>query len=109
MKTYVMMSKKAPQGLSVIDVVRKMKSSPQDRESWIKKVEKECPNVRFLAHYALLGSWDFMDIYEAPDEETAAMVSMLCSDTTAFQVESWPAIPDDKIRELAARLNSLGD
>lgn len=104
MKTFILMSKKTPLGPSVVEVVRKMKASPQARQTWIDRVHEQCPEVKFIAHYALLGGWDFMDIYEAPDEETAAMVSMICSDSSAYQVESWMAIPDDRIRALARRL-----
>jgi len=36
-----------------------------------KVIKEKCPEVKFIAHYGLLGPYDFMDIYEAPDEETA--------------------------------------
>lgn len=101
MRTYILMSKMVPQGPSVVEVVSKMKTGPRTRRAWIDKVKAKCPNVTFKAHYALLGSWDFMDIYEAPDEETAAKVSMYCSTSAAFQVESWCAIPDRRLEELA--------
>jgi uncharacterized protein with GYD domain len=104
MKTFVLMSKKTPQGPSIVEVAQGMAASPQARQAWINRVHEQCPDVKFVAHYALLGGWDFMDIYQAPDEETAAMVSMICTDSSAYQVESWLAIPDERIRALAAKL-----
>ena len=54
---------------------------------------KKCPDVKWLHHYALLGSYDFMDIFEAPDSETAAKVSVLTKSLGAVAAESWTAIP----------------
>ena len=101
MRTYVLMSRLAIQGPSMIEVASSMKTGPKTRRAWRTQVARQCPEVRFLASYALLGGWDFMDIYEAPDEETAAKVSMIVSGTTAFQVESWSAIAEERLQELA--------
>jgi uncharacterized protein with GYD domain len=101
MKTFILMSKMVPHGPTVLEAVSKTKTGPRTRRAWIDKVKQKCPEVKFTAHYALLGSWDFMDIYEAPDEETAAKVSMYCSASAAFQVESWVAIPDRRLAEIA--------
>jgi len=58
-----------------------------------KLSKKKCPEVKFISHYALLGKYDFLDIYEAPDEETAAKVSMISLANGATLAESWTAIP----------------
>ncbi len=105
MRTYVLMSKFALQGPSMIEVASRMKSGPKARRAWKEKVKRQCPEVRFLSSYALLGGWDFMDIYEAPDEETAARVSLIVSGTAAFHVESWAAIAEDRIQEIASELH----
>jgi len=109
MKTFVLMSKHAAQGPSIIEVVSRLKRGPEARRSWIDQIEKQCPEVNFIAHYALLGGWDFMDIYEAPDEESAAKVSMICSASSAYRVESWVAIPEKRIEELAAEVKASID
>jgi len=61
-------------------------------KEWKKKVDKLCPDVKWIAHYALLGQYDFMDIYEADSDETAAKVSMITRSSGALTAESWPAI-----------------
>ena len=104
MKTFVLMSKHCPSGPSMVEVVSNVKAGPKSRKQWLESVAKHCPEVRFLAHYALFGSWDFMDIYEAIDEEQAAKVSLICSSTTDFLVESWTAIPEERLEALAAEL-----
>ena len=100
MKTFILMSKLAPHGQSLIEVAAKMKGAKVAR-TWIEHAKKQCPEVKFLGHYALLGSYDFMDIYEAPNEETAAKISMICGADGTFQVESWTAIPENRLAKLA--------
>ena len=87
METFVLMTKLSP------EVSRQMKSREQLGRAWLDQVRDKCPEVKFLAHYALLGQYDFLDIYEAPDEETAAKVSLISQVNGAFQAESWSAIP----------------
>jgi uncharacterized protein with GYD domain len=62
---------------------------------WLEKVSRHCPNVKWLAHYALLGRYDFMDIYEAPDFETAHKVSYISRAEGASEAESWQAVSWD--------------
>jgi hypothetical protein len=42
-----------------------------------------------------------MDIFEAPDEEAAAKVSMITLASGALQAESWVALPYNRFLELA--------
>jgi uncharacterized protein with GYD domain len=65
-------------------------------KEWLKKVKKTCPQVKFLAHYAILGPYDFMDVYEAPDVETAHRVSLISRAEGAVSAESWQALPYDR-------------
>ena len=104
MKTFVMMTKIAPQNALLVEVGSKLRDRAKKGRSWIDEIQKKCPNVTFKAHYALLGYWDFMDIYEAPDEETAAMVSMLSRSHGSHIVESWMAIPYERILELTEEM-----
>jgi uncharacterized protein with GYD domain len=71
---------------------------------WLDQVKQKCPEVNFIAHYALLGPFDFLDIYEAPDEETAAKVSLISLQNGAFQAESWVAIPYKRFVELSSEI-----
>jgi uncharacterized protein with GYD domain len=60
-------------------------------KAWMEKVRSACPEVNWLAHYAILGPYDFMDIYEAPDEDTAHKVSLISRAEGALTAESWGA------------------
>jgi uncharacterized protein with GYD domain len=80
-------------------------TDPRGREAvgkeWKKKVKTLCPEVKWIAHYALLGPYDFMDIYEAPNEEVAHKVSLISRASGALRAESWPALPYDRFVRLA--------
>ncbi len=92
MPTYVLMTKLSPAML-------------QERRAsgaaWKQKVESLCPGLRWTAHFALLGPYDFMDIYEVDDPAKAFRVSLLSRELGAVAAESWPAISYDAYLPLA--------
>ncbi|MFO8129899.1 MAG: GYD domain-containing protein [Bacteroidales bacterium] len=94
MQTYILLTKLSQ------DLSQKMKSRAEIGNVWLQQVREKCPDVKFVAHYALLGQYDFMDIYEAPDPETAAKVSMISQANGALQAESLSAIPYKRFLEL---------
>lgn len=98
MQTYVLMTKLSP------DVSKQMKDRAELGRAWLERVKEKCPEVKFIAHYALLGDYDFMDTYEAPDNEIAAKVSMISLSNGAFQAESWSAIPYKKFIDLTKEI-----
>jgi uncharacterized protein with GYD domain len=69
-------------------------------KEWLKKVKECCPSVNWIAHYAILGPYDFMDIYEAPDVETAHKVSLISRAEGATSAESWQALAYDDFLKL---------
>jgi len=99
MKTYVMLTKLSPESS------KQMKDRAKLGRQWLEQVKKKCPEVKFIAHYALLGHYDFLDIYESPDEETAAKVSMISLSNGAFHAESLSAIPYKRFLELADEIS----
>lgn len=104
MKTFVLMTKLAAQDADLVEVSTKMQDRARNNRAWLEEIKRRCPEVTFLSHYALLGAWDFMDIYMAPDEETAAKVSLLTRAHGHHTVESWMAIPYDKIQRISEDL-----
>ena len=94
MATYILVSRLSP------ELTKDLKKRAEIGRKWIERVRKNCPDVKFLAHYALLGPYDFLDIYEAPDEKSAAKVSMISLSGGAVAAESWTAIPYKKFLNL---------
>lgn len=82
------------------DMSGKLKQREKVGRAWLDEVKKKCPEVKFKSHYALLGKYDFLDIYEAPDEEVAAKVSMISLANGAVLSESWTAIPYNRFLKL---------
>ena len=98
MQTYILLTKLSP------DVTRQMKDRAKIGRTWMDQVKEKCPEVKFVTHYALLGQYDFLDIYEAPDEETAAKVSMISQANGALQAQSLIAIPYKRFIELTQEI-----
>ena len=94
MATYILVSRLSP------ELTKDLKKRAEIGRKWIERVRKNCPDVKFLAHYALLGPYDFLDIYEAPNEKSAAKVSMISLSGGAVAAESWTAIPYKKFLDL---------
>jgi len=94
MATFVLMTKLSPSSIG----------DPVTRESMgrdcLETVKQKCPEVKWIDHYALLGAYDFMDIYEAPNEEVAAKVAMITMSKGAVKAESMPAIPYKRYLEI---------
>ncbi|MCB0834569.1 MAG: GYD domain-containing protein [Bacteroidetes bacterium] len=98
MKTFILLTKLSPEN------ARQLKDHAKLGRAWLERVREKCPEVKFISHYALLGSYDFLDIYEAPDEETAAKVSMISLSNGAFHAESQLAIPYKRFLELTSSI-----
>ncbi len=86
------------------EVTRDMKKRETIGREWKEQVDSTCKGIRWIDHYALLGPYDFMDIFEAPSEEIAAKVSMISLARGAVQAESWTAIPYGRFVELTKQI-----
>ncbi len=94
MPMFVLMTKLAPEAASDAGGRRAL------GKDWLSKVKGACPEVKWIAHYAILGPYDFMDIYEAPDVETAGRVSLISRAGGAVSAESWQALPYENYLKL---------
>jgi uncharacterized protein with GYD domain len=103
MPTFVLMTKLAR------DTLTGSGGRAQTGREWKQQVELACPGIRWIAHYALLGQYDFMDIYEAPDGETAFKVSLLSRERGAVSAESWPALEYQTFLPLAEQIEQQLD
>lgn len=98
MPMYVLMTNLAP------EITRNMRNREEIGREWKQRIASQVPSVKWIAHYALLGPYDFLDIYEAPDEEAAAKVSMITLALGAQRAESWTAIPYSRFVELTKEI-----
>ena len=98
MPTFVLMTKLTP------EITSHFEDRKEVGDRWRARIEEKCPGIRWLAHYFLLGPYDYMDLFEAPDEETAAKVSMITSGLGAVKAETWTAIPYKRFLELTQEI-----
>jgi uncharacterized protein with GYD domain len=88
MPTFVMLSTLGPDGAATL----------LEHPERLKEVsaEVEGMGVRVIAQYALLGSYDFCNILEAPDEKTVAKVAMKLAGRGTLKTVTFTAIPVDE-------------
>ena len=97
MPTFIMLSTLGPDGAArVVEEPERIKSVNQ---------EVEAMGVRVLAQYALLGQYDFLNILEAPDQETMAKVALTLASRGTLKSVTLTAIPVD---DFIARLRQEG-
>ncbi len=87
MPTYVMLSTLTDEGAKTI------KSKPERIREVNKEIEKL--GVKVTVQYAVLGPYDFVNIVEAPDNETVARVSAELGSRGSIKLVTLPAIPID--------------
>lgn len=82
--------------------------SPKSLEALEKQVmdriRSECPDIQWIHNYAVLGPWDYLDIFSAPDDTAAFKVATIVrsfghAHTEVWSARSWGAFKD-MIREL---------
>ena len=88
MPYYILLSNLTDEGWKTI------KENPER----IKEVNKELQafGVRVLSQYAVLGSYDFVNIVEAPNNETIAKMSIELGARGTIKIVSMAAIPIDE-------------
>ncbi|HEX3034431.1 MAG TPA: GYD domain-containing protein [Thermodesulfobacteriota bacterium] len=93
MPRYIMLSTLTDDGRKSIKI----------RPQRIKEVNKELEKagVKVLSQYALLGPYDFVNIVEAPDNETISRVSIDLGSRGTVQIMTMAAIP---IEDFASKL-----
>lgn len=75
-------------------------------KQWLAAVTKECPTLKWVAHYSALSTCDFVDIFEAPDVDVAYRVAQLCRTGGASDVNVIPLIPYKSYIEVTGRINA---
>lgn len=95
MSTFIMLTKLSG------NVSRTAPNLEQLERSAVDHVQQQCPNVRWLHSYAVLGRPDYVDVFTAPDIETAMKVSALVRTFGAADTEVWPAVEWEQFKMIA--------
>ena len=96
MATYVVLTRLTPESVKSPADLARLERAVSER------IRKECPQVKWLANYAILGPCDYLDLFEAPDESVAAKDVMLIRSFGHAQTETWTAVPWERFKSLIA-------
>jgi len=91
--TYILLSTLTDEGRKTL----------KDKPSRIQEVNKEIESMgaKVVGQWAVLGPYDFVNVVEAPNNETIARISLELGARGTIQIMTLPAIP---VEELQARL-----
>jgi uncharacterized protein with GYD domain len=89
MPTFIMLSTLTDDGAETV------KENPDRIREVREELERQF-GIRVLAQYAVLGPYDFVNIIEAPDIETAARVSAEMAARGSVKIQTLAAIPVDQ-------------
>lgn len=94
MQTFVMLTRLSPGALNRDPVALEAEV--------VGRIEAECPGVTWISSYVLLGPADYLDVFLAPDIETAMKVSLIIRTLANATTETWPATDWEDFKKIAA-------
>jgi uncharacterized protein with GYD domain len=100
MATFVMLTRLAPTAMHAPGDLKTLETNA------VAAVKEHCPAVEWKADYALLGPYDYLDVLEAPDLETATKVSMLVRTVGHAHTEVWPATAWQRFKQLISDIQT---
>jgi uncharacterized protein with GYD domain len=91
MPTYILLTKLTAEGRKTI----------RERPNRIQEVDREMEEigVKVISQHAVVGPYDFVNVVEAPDNETIVKASVELGSRGTVQIMSMPAIPIDEFIE----------
>lgn len=98
MATFVLLSKVSSEG------VRHVRSLVEMDKEFEARLKTQCPDVKRVASYALLGAYDFLHIFEAPDAREATKVALIANSFGVATTQTLTAIPFSEFQEIVEEL-----
>jgi uncharacterized protein with GYD domain len=99
MPVFVMVTRISP------EAVRSPKALEDLEKQAMARIHKECPDVEWIGSYAVLGPYDYVDIFRAADIETATKVSTLIRTFGHAQTEIWAGTEWQRFKEIVRDLS----
>lgn len=87
MPTFILLTKLSP------EAVKDPRSFEELNNQVEQQIKSQVPEVKWTANYAVLGPYDYLDVFEAPDEDTAIKVSTIIRSFGHASTETWLAMP----------------
>jgi len=100
MANYVLLTKLSPEALKGPLTAQELSHAVNE------KIKTSCPEAKWIANYALLGPYDYLDIFEAPNDGVATKVAMIVRSFGHATTETWTATPWDQFLELMKQIKA---
>ncbi len=94
MATFVLLTRLTPEAVKSPADLKRLEKEVNER------IRRDCPQVKWLANYAILGPYDYLDLFEAPDETVVAKVAMILRSFGHATTETWTALPWERFESL---------
>ena len=94
MATFVLLTRLTPEAVKSPADLKRLEKEVN------KRIRRDCPQVKWLANYAILGPYDYLDLFEAPDETVVAKVAMILRSFGHATTETWTALPWERFESL---------
>ena len=94
MPTFIMLTRLSPEAM------KSPKSLEELEHEVMNHVRSQCPGVEWAHNFAVLGAYDYLDIFHAPDTETAFKLSALIRTFGHAYTEVWPATEWARFKDL---------
>jgi len=98
MPIFIMLTRLAHGALASPETLEKLERQVSER------IFAQCDSVEWIGNYAVLGPYDYVDIFRAPDVETATKVSTIVRTFGHAHTEIWPATQWTRFKELIRHL-----
>jgi len=98
MATFALLTRLSP------DSITRPESIAELNQEVATRIKKDCPGVKWLANYAVLGPCDYLDIFDAPDNDGATKVALLVRSFGHATTETWVLTPWDRFEGMAKAL-----
>ena len=96
--TFILLTRLSPEAIRTPQALEVL-----EREA-MRRIRDECPGVEWVNNCAVFGPYDYLDIFRAPDIETAAKVATLIRIHGRAHTEIWAAVEWDRFKQLVREL-----
>jgi uncharacterized protein with GYD domain len=101
MQTFIMLTTLEAASIDSPQMLERREKEVMDR------VREHCSGLEWIASYATLGPYDYVDLFRAPDVETALEVSTMIRTFGHAHTEVWPATEWKQFKEIARSLAEI--
>jgi uncharacterized protein with GYD domain len=103
MPTFIMLTRLSP------DALRSPKSLEELERRAMENIRSECPEVRWLHNFAVMGNCDYLDIFEASNIDEAMKISTIIRTFGHAYTEVWAATEWKRYKEMIRSLPGISE